>query len=59
MWRRARLIPVLLLAFACLAMIVPETVLARGGGGGRGDGGRGGGGVLAEKADLAKAEGLV
>ncbi len=46
MWRRARLIPMLLLALGCLAMIVPETVQARGGGGGggRGGGGFGGGG---------------
>jgi tetratricopeptide (TPR) repeat protein len=42
MWKCSRLIPILLLALGCVAMIVPETVEARGGGGG--GGGRGGGG---------------
>ena len=35
-WKDSRLFPVSLLAFACLAMTAPETVLARGGGGGAG-----------------------
>jgi hypothetical protein len=56
-WKDSGLIPVSLLAFACLAMMAPESVLARGGGGGRGGGGRGGGGMFGRDGGLSRGSG--